>query len=182
MRLEIDNFDGAGVCDYTSALDAESRPKIVRQLNQPATMSCALVVLGRLAPPVTGARVAWRMDSGVARFTGYLTQAEHVHLGWNEAGPVYQYVLTANGDEKEFDRQMFEIRPAMVQKSAGEIVRELTPVGTDVSGVKDCGTVALVNPSLRKWSDRLASRRPRSTKPTRTSRPISCGSNRPTNW
>jgi len=70
MRLEIDNFDGAGVCDYTAALEAEGRPKIVRRLNRPATMSCALVALGALSPPVTGARVAWRRDSGEAVFTG----------------------------------------------------------------------------------------------------------------
>jgi hypothetical protein len=153
MTLEIDNFDGAGVCDYTAALEAASRPTIVRRLNQRATMSCALVALGSLAPPVTSARIAWRLDSGGAMFTGYLTQAERVYLGWNEAGPVYRYVLTASGDEELLDRQVFEPRPVLVQKSAGEIVRELTPAGTDVSRVEECGTLAELNPSLRNWSD-----------------------------
>jgi hypothetical protein len=153
MRLEIDNFDGAGVCDYTEALDAEAQPKIVRRLNRPATMSCGLVVLGALTPPVTESRIAWRLDTGTALFTGYVTQAERVYLGWNESGPVYRYVLTASGDEEQLDRQVFEVRPALVEKSAGAIVRELLPAGTDVVGVKDCGTIAQLDPSLRKWSE-----------------------------
>lgn len=153
MRLEIDNFDGAGARDYTAALNAAARPKIVRRLNRPAAMSCGLVALGELAPPASGARIAWRLDSGAALFTGYVTQAERVYLGWNEAGPVHGCLLTAAGDEEQLDRLVFETRPAAVEKSAGEIVRELTPAGTEVGEVEDCGTVALLDPSLRKWSE-----------------------------
>ena len=154
MKLEIDNFDGAGVCDYTPALDSDARPKIVRRLNSPATMLCGLVALGPLSPPVTGAKVAWRLDSGAALFTGYLRQAaQRVYLGWNEAGPAYRYALTATGDEEQLDRQVFEARPALVGKSAGEVLCELTPITTDTSGVEDCAGVALLDPSLRKWTD-----------------------------
>jgi len=117
-------------------------------------MSCALVALGTLSPPVTGARIAWRNDAGSALFTGYLAQAaEREYLGWNEAGAVYRYVLTATGDEALLDRQVVEERPLTVQKPAGAVVRELTPTGTDVSGVEDCGTIAELDASLRKWSE-----------------------------
>lgn len=153
MKLTIDNLDGNGAVDYTASVETANRPKMVRKLNQPATMTCALVALGTLSPPVTGARVAWRLDSGVALFTGYLTQAaERVYLGWDAAGPVYRYVLTAIGDEDLLDRQVNELRPLMVQRTAGSVLRALTPAGTDVSGVEDCGTVSQLVPDLRKWS------------------------------
>jgi hypothetical protein len=153
VRLEIDNFDDAGVCDYTAALDAESRPKVLRKLNRPAEMNCGLVALGTLSPPVTGARVAWRRDSGEAVFTGYLTEASREYLGWNETGPVYRYRLRATGDEYVLDAAVITARPAMVQKSAGEILREITPGNVDVTGVDDCGVISQVSPGLMKWSD-----------------------------
>lgn len=154
MKLTIDNLDGLGALDYTATIAADNRPQIVRRLNRAATMSCALVALGTLAPPVTGARVAWRNQSGVALFTGYLTQAaERVYLGWDQEGPVYRYVLTATSGEDLLDREPNELRPLIVQKTAGATIRELTPAGTDVSGVEDCGTISQLVPDLRKWSD-----------------------------
>jgi len=154
VKLTIDNLDGNGALDYTPCLDAANQPKIVRTLNQPATMTCALVALGPLSPPVTGARVAWRLNSGAALFTGYLAEAaEREYLGWDAAGPVYRYALRACGDEVLLNRQMSELRPVMVQRSAGSVIRALTPAGTDVSGVEDCGTIAQLVPDLRKWSE-----------------------------
>jgi len=153
MRLEIDNFDGAGVCDYTAALEAESRPKVVRRLNQPGTMTCALVALGSLAPPVTGARVAWRRNSGDAVFTGYLVEAaQRECLGWDEAGSVYRYRLTAASDEAALDRAAIAARPRLVDRMAGAVVTAITPAGYDTSGVESCGMVEAIDPSLEKWS------------------------------
>jgi hypothetical protein len=98
--------------------------------------------------------VAWRLASGVALFTGYLTEAaEREYLGWDQAGAVYRYAVVATGDEALLDRAPNEVRPPIVQKSAGAVLRELAPAGTDVSAVEDCGTIAELDPSLRKWSD-----------------------------
>jgi hypothetical protein len=156
VKLEIDNFDDAGVCDYTAALDAEWRPKIVRKLNLPAEMSCALVALGALRVPASGARAAWRRDSGEALFTGYVTDASREHLGWNEAGPMYRYRLKITGDEYALDAALIAPHPTMVQKSAGEIVREITPADIDAHAVDDCGVVSQISPGLIKWSDCVA--------------------------
>jgi hypothetical protein len=157
MKLEIDNFDGAGVCDYTAALDAENRPKIVRQLNRISTLTCALVALVEVAAPVTGARVAWRRDSGEALFTGYLTEAaEREYLGWTEAGEVYRYRLTAMSDEVELDRELIAQRPPLVERTAGEAVTAITPTGYDVGSVEDCGTIRRLDPSWSKWSECVA--------------------------
>lgn len=153
MRLEIDNFDGAGVCDYTASLDDGNFPKIVRKLNQSATMTCALVALGSLAVPTSGARVSWRRDTGEPVFTGYLLTAEREYLGWNEAGAVYRCRLSVAGDELALDQQTIELRPAFIQQSAGAVVKGFTPSTVDATSVEDCGIIARLDPQLRKWSD-----------------------------
>ena len=38
MNFTIDNFDGSGARDYSTALDSEHKPHITRQLNRPAQL------------------------------------------------------------------------------------------------------------------------------------------------
>jgi hypothetical protein len=156
MKLEIDNFDGVGMCEYTATLDAMARPKVTRRLNRPAEMTCGLVALNGLAVPVSGARIAWRKNSGGAVFTGYLTEVTREYLGWNETGSVYRHRLQAVGDECALDGEPIALRPVSVQRTAGEILRAITPPDVDVSAVEDCGVLSQVAPALTKWSDTAA--------------------------
>jgi hypothetical protein len=83
MQLQIDNFDGLGLIDYTPALDADHPAQIVRKLNQATEMKFSLVAepLSLLAP-VSGGRVVVVMANGQYLFTGYIVAApEFEYLG-----------------------------------------------------------------------------------------------------
>src|SRR4051794_27781421 len=101
MILSIDSFDIAGPRDYTWLLDATTTPKIVRRLNQPATMDLGLVTDGTyFFAPAENARVLLKRSDGTKLFTGYLSGApEPERVGETERGPVYRYRLHVIGDE-----------------------------------------------------------------------------------
>ncbi len=151
MKFEIDNQD------CTQWLDAEHLPQVLRKLNRPAEMNCAL--LGEGAPvPALNARITLRSESGGALFTGYVTNLpKREYLGWGQAGPVYRYAIQASGDEAALDRAVLEQRPQLVMKSAGDIVREITEASAagefEVSDVADGGMITQFTAGLRKWSD-----------------------------
>src|SRR5690349_17138372 len=101
MKLQIDNLDGLGPRDYTSAIDGARSPQLVRRLNRPSELRFSLVATGpESVVPANGARVALGKTNGQDVFTGYVTQAPAFeYLGWGERGPVYRYDLTARSDE-----------------------------------------------------------------------------------
>jgi hypothetical protein len=159
MKLEIDNLDGQGAQDYTSAIEASHLPKIKRKLNQPAQMTVSLTAKGtQFVVPVNGARITLSKTSGQSLFSGYLMGApEYEYLGWGEQGPIYQYDLTAESDEAILDRKRLPDRSPFIARSAGNALRQMTqdllPGVFDVSGVQDMDMLATYTPNpQKKWS------------------------------
>ena len=163
MKLTIDNFDGVGARDYTQWIDEESLPKIVRRLNAPWKMSCALILSGSsFVVPCAGARVMLSTAKGLALFTGYLDGVpEEEYLGWNERGPQYRLAVSASSDDVVLDRKMLQPRPAFVDCSAGSIVASLAndvaPGRFDTSAAEDVESVESYFASVRhSWSEHAA--------------------------
>lgn len=162
MKLEIDNFDGGGLLDYTSAMDGEHLPKILRRLNRPSELAFGLVAAGPdFLVPSNGARVKLEKTSGLL-FTGYLREAPvYEYLGWGQSGPVYRYNLVAESDEVILDRKQLPSRPAFVERRSGDALRQLTddliPGGFDTSNVQDLDDVPwyFADPQTR-WSSHAA--------------------------
>ena len=63
MKLTIDNLQGAGAVDYTSALDGTVAPRVLRKINQPSELRCGLLG-GAVGIRVTGGGVAGDSDKG----------------------------------------------------------------------------------------------------------------------
>ncbi|HEV2470587.1 MAG TPA: hypothetical protein VGS78_15460 [Candidatus Sulfotelmatobacter sp.] len=163
MRITIDNLEGRGAVDYTSALDGTVAPQLVREINQPSKFSCSLLGSGSgFIVPVAGSRVAVTLANGDFIFSGYLTAAaECEYLGSGEAGAVYRYGLTAESDEVLLDAKVLPNRAPFVLRSAGSALRQLAndllPGGFDLSAVQDLDVLAAyaVNPQ-KKFSDHAA--------------------------
>jgi hypothetical protein len=163
MNLQIDNFDGAGPRDYTTAIDATQLPKVVRKLNQPTELRFSLVaVTPDFVVPIDGARVLLGKTNGQDVFTGYVIGAPaYEYLGWGEQGPVYRYMLLARGDEAWLDEKRLPNLGPFVDRSAGAALRQLTQdlVGTaiDTSGVQGLDLLAGFVPNAQKnWSQTAA--------------------------
>jgi len=163
MKLTIDNLQGAGALDYTTALDGTVAPQVERKLNAPAELRVGLVAgSAGFVVPTKGARVTLTKADESFLFTGYLTQAPHFeYLGWGESGPAYRYDLIAWSDEVLLDQKTLPNRAAFVERSAGSAVRQLAqdllPGWFDTSAVQDLDTVASysVNPQ-KKFSSHAA--------------------------
>lgn len=163
MRIVVDNLDGRGAVDYTTALDGTVAPQLVREINKPAKFACSLLGTGNgFVVPVAGARITVALANGDFVFTGYLTAAADCeYLGWGEAGPVYRYGLVAESDEVLLDAKVLPNRAPFVQRSAGSALRQLAndllPGGFDLSAVQDLDVLAAyaVNPQ-KKFSDHAA--------------------------
>jgi hypothetical protein len=163
MKLTIDNLQGAGAVDYTSALDGTVSPKVERILNSPAQLVFSLVASSpAFVVPLVGARVTLGKTNGSDVFTGYLTQApQHEYLGWGQQGPVYRYNLVAESDEVLLDQKALPNRSPFVDRSAGSALRQLAqdllPGWFDTSAVEDVDTLAsyVVNPQ-KKFSEHAA--------------------------
>ena len=156
MKLTIDNLDGLGAVDYTSAVDTMVAPRIVRKMNQPATFECSLLGVAGLAVATAGARICVIKSDGTFLFTGYLTRSpECAHLGWGEQTPVYRYGLLAESDEFLLDQKVLPGRAPFVARSAGsalkQLAQDLLPGGFDLSGVQDLDAIASyqVNPQKK---------------------------------
>jgi hypothetical protein len=157
MKLLIDNTD------YTSALDAERPPRVLRRLNQPSRLECALL-LTPAAPlvPEAGARVILQRADGVKLFTGYLdAQPQHEYLGWGERGPEYRLAIAAASDEAPLDRKALPERAPFIARPAGEILKRLAesllPASLDVAQVQDLDTVPAFEAGFeRPWSEHAA--------------------------
>src|SRR5438105_12854886 len=159
MILTIDSFDGAGARDYTRFLDADNPANITRKLNHPARMLAHLVAEAtQMIVPLAGGRVVLARADGYKLFTGYLAASpEFDYLGWAQSGPAYRYKLVAESDEFILDRKVLPHRAAMVARTAGSILRQMTsalvPGAFDLSGVQDLETVPVFSIDPEKtWS------------------------------
>jgi hypothetical protein len=128
MKLQIDNNDGLGLVDYTSAIDGSMPPQVVRKLNQPAELRVNLVANGpAFVVPGSGARIILGLSDGQNIFTGYLPGAlVFEYLGWGEQGPVYQYNVAAQSDEVLLNEKRLPVRCPFVERNAGNALRQLT--------------------------------------------------------
>lgn len=163
MILSIDNFDISGPRDYTRLLDGTFTPKVVRRLNEAATMDLALVTDGTaFFAPVENARVVLQRSDGAKLFTGYLAGApEPECVGEGERGPVYRYKLHVLGDESLLDRKPTTWRAPFTRRTVGSAVRELVKdVGgrsLRTDGVQDVETlVSYVSDPQVKCSAQIA--------------------------
>lgn len=163
MRLQIDNLDGAGLRDYTAAIDSAKLPAITRKLNQMAEMRAGLLATAAdFVAPASGARVILSKANGQYLFTGYLAAAPQTSCaGWGERGAIYRYELLALSDEVLLERKQPPLIAPFVGRSAGSALRQLTadllPGALDVSGVQDVDTVATYASDPQKtWTQQAA--------------------------
>ena len=128
MKLKIDNFDGVGVRDCTSTVDASRLPALKRRLNQPSELRFSLVPAGAgFVVPVSGARVIVTRESDQALFTGYVVDAPVLEpMGWGQNGAVYRYNLVALSDETILDRKRLPDRMAFIARGAGNALQQLS--------------------------------------------------------
>ena len=137
-------------------------PKIVRRLNVPWKMSCALILAVELRGPVCGCARDAERPRAWGLFTGYLDGVpEEEYLGWNELGPQYRLAVSASSDDVELDRKMLQLRPAFVDSSAGKIVASLVndvaPRQFDTSASEDVENIESYFASVRHpWSEHAA--------------------------
>ena len=101
MILTVDNLDGQGAQDYTSAIDRSEAFTITRKLNAPSTLKAVLCLAASTLPvPARRARVVATSDAGITLFTGYVTlEPAAVYAGENTVGPVYRLHLHAISDD-----------------------------------------------------------------------------------
>jgi len=154
MKLTIDNLQGQGPQDYTSALDGTRPPKVERKLNQPSELQFSLLANSpQFVIPAMGARVTLGKTNGSDVFTGYVDEApQYEYLGWGQQGPVYRYNVVALSDEVLLDQKALPNRSSFVERSAGDALRQLAqdllPGFFDTSAVENVDTLATyaVNP------------------------------------
>ncbi len=159
MKLQIDNFDGTGARDYSSAIDSTKLPRVVRKLNQSSQLRASLVAdLPSFVVPSNGGRLTLAKINGKIVFTGFLTGAPSFeYLGWGQSGPVYRYNLIAVSDEMTLDRKRLPYRAPFVARSAGSALARLTndvqPEAFDTRGVQGVDVLASYAPDPQKsWS------------------------------
>jgi len=156
MKLTIDNLQGQGPQDYTSALDDTRPPRILRKLNQPAQLQFSLLANSpSFIVPVSGARVTLGKANGSDVFTGYIIGAPaYEYLGWGQQGPVYRYNVVAQSDEVLLDQKALPNRSPFVDRSAGDVLRQLAqdllPGFFDTSAVQDVDTLAAFTVNSQK--------------------------------
>ena len=125
MKLQIDNLDGHGLRDYTTAIDGSRSPKLMRRLNKPAELQFSLLADGPdFVVPANGARVMLGKTNGQDVFTGYLRQSPlFEYLGWGQRGPVYRYNLVAQSDESALDSKRLPNRSPFIDRGGGSALR-----------------------------------------------------------
>jgi hypothetical protein len=107
MKLTIDNLDGHGPIDYTTALDRSSPFELERTLNAPSIARGQLCLAATtLITPVRRARITISSTAGALLFTGYLaTEPAAIYAGVASQGPVYRLSFAAISDEWLLDKQ-----------------------------------------------------------------------------
>jgi hypothetical protein len=126
--MTIDNLDGGGAVDYSGALCADGRLKIMRSLNAPSVCSGLLDVGDAgLAVPKRRGRIVVTAANGTVLFTGYIATApETLYAGMGLKGAVYRYAFNAVSDEWLLDKQAVPPSGAGLAQSGGQLLRTLT--------------------------------------------------------
>lgn len=133
MKVTIDNLDGIGALDYTSALSGKAPVTIERKLNQPSHCTFG-VAAGVLPVPANGARVVVTADNGVALFTGYaIAIPERVYAGMGTTGPAYLLQVMCTSDEVLLDARVSERTIECVATTAGDLLATITGRATTAS-------------------------------------------------
>jgi len=160
MKLQIDNFDGSGLQDYTAAIEGSRPPQIIRKLHAADELRLSLVADGpEFVVPATGARVLLELRNGQPVFTGYMIDSPvFEYLGWRERGPAYRYKLIAVGDQTLLDSKRLPDRCPFVERSAGDALRQLTqdalPDVFDPGAVQSLDTIpSYASDPQKKWSE-----------------------------
>ena len=163
MNLKIDNLDGLGPLDYSSAIDGNQSPQVIRKLNQAAELHVSLLASSpSFVVPSTGSRVTLGKANGQDVFTGYVMQApEFEYLGWGQEGPAYRYLLIAQSDEALLDEKRLSVRCPFVNRTGGDALKQLTqdlmPGAFDLTGTQDVDTVVWYASDPQKtWSKHAA--------------------------
>ena len=158
MNLLIDNNDGHGQQDYTSYIDGDHLPQVVRKLNEAATLIAALVSADpSFSPPVPGARIILQRSDGLTLFTGYLTvPPEQQYLGYGQS-PAWRFLLNATDDSCLLDHNELPPRTPFASRTSGNALSTLAsdalPGVLDQSGVQDVSTVnQFVVVPQRSWT------------------------------
>jgi len=146
MNLLIDNNNGLGQQDYTSYIDGDHLPKVVRKLNDAATMIATLVAADpSFNSPVQGARIVLQRSDGYTLFTGYLAAPpEQQYLGYGQI-PAWRFILDATDDSCLLDHNQLPARTPFAYRTSGNALATLAndalPGVLDESGVEDVSSV-----------------------------------------
>ena len=167
MKVTIDNQDGKGPIDYSSALCADQSTEnsviITRALNEPTLaqlqFDCAS---SGLEVPARNAFVVITADNGTFLFTGYLpSAAEPVFAGYDSTGPHYRVVANALSEDWLLNRDAVPQTAPLLGQTAGQMVGIVTnrvnPSLVQMNGLEDVGTIGFFEPlpSL-PWSENVA--------------------------
>jgi hypothetical protein len=106
LRITIDNLDGLGSLDYTSAIAPEGPITLQRALNAPSRCTANIVLgVAGLVLPSRHARVTVAADDAMVLFTGYVaTEPVRIYAGDTSSGAAYQVRMTAVSDEWLLDK------------------------------------------------------------------------------
>jgi len=163
VKITIDNLDGAGALDYSSAICVDNPLKIERTLNAPSRCSGMFsgmldVSAVKLAVPARRARVVVTSASGAMLFTGYIaTEPQRIYAGVATMGPVYRYAFSAVSDEWLLDKQVSALSGIGLAQAGGQVLKMLTD-GVDgglftTAGVLDGQAVGVFEPEQTgSWS------------------------------
>jgi hypothetical protein len=163
MKLLIDNLDGAGLRDYTSAIDSLHGPEIIRKKDRPYELHVSLLAMAPdFVVPSNGARITLGRANGSDVFTGYISKPpQYEYLGYGNEGPVYRYNVVARSDEFLLDQRTIPERAPFVARTAGQALCQLTedllPGAFDTSGVEELDTLSWYSVDRRRsWSEHAA--------------------------
>ena len=127
MTLIIDNLNGLGPIDYTTAIAADAPFSITRTLNAPSILTGLLQLSPNQAAPTRRARVTLTAANGTTLFTGYLaTEPAALYAGTATTGPVFRYKFSAISDEWLLDKQPLPYLGNALATPAGNALLSLT--------------------------------------------------------
>ena len=127
MKITIDNQDGLGALDYSTAICTEKPLQIKRTLNAPSFCAGMVDCNDGGKVPVRGARVQVLADNGTVLFTGVVaTEPIAVYGGAGLTGPVYRSEFRAISDEWLLDMQGVSTSGVGLAQSSGLLLKTLT--------------------------------------------------------
>lgn len=163
MKLTIDNLDGLGPIDYTGTIETGKGPHTHHKLHEPSKFSTSLILgVSGLLVPQSGGRVVLSRSDGALVFTGRVsTVPSSEYAGWGERGLLLRYSVVAVSDELLLDNKTLPTRSAFVNRTAGDVLREITkelaPGVFDVTQVAQLDVVPeYQSDPQKKWSAHAA--------------------------